>query len=345
MLEIIVKQLRLLRKDGKRRIHTHGADGLLPIFRHRGQDVAKVFHGVTEIFLLLQQVFRHFRLFVPFHQVLQIQEMLFAPLAVGVGLGHGVFDFIVGDDALLRGVHQENFARFQAAFAEHVLLAYRHGAHFGGKDHAVVLHNVVTRRAQTISIEHAADAHAVAETHSRRTVPRFHHEIVIAIESFLLFVHGRIFFPRFRDHHHHGVSQGMAGHVDVFQAVIKHGGVRAGVIDYREDLRQLRMVRRARLALAGIQPIDISSDRIDFPIVNDVAVRMGAGPAGEGIRRETGVHHGHGGLEIQVRQIQIEMAELVRRQHALVYNGAGRQAGDVEIRAHTFGKRNDLLLR
>ena len=345
LLEIIVKQLRLLREDGERRIHTHGADGFLPILCHRCQDVAEVFHSVAEIFLLLQQVLRHFRLFVAFHQILQIQEMLFAPLAVGVGLCHGVLDFIVSDDALLRGVHQENFARFQAALAEHVLLAYRHGAHFGGKDHAVVLHDVVTRRAQAISIQHATDAHAVAETHGRRTVPRFHHEIVIAIESLLLFVHGRVFFPRFRDHHHHSVGQRVAGHVDVLQAVIKHSGVRAGVVHHREDLRQLRMVRWPGLALAGIQPIDISSNRIDFPIVNDVAVRMGAGPAGEGIRGETGVHHGHGGLEIQVRQVQVEMAELVRREHALVHDGAGRQAGDVEIGAHTFGERNDFLFR
>ena len=81
----------------------------------------------------------------------------------------------------------------------------------------------------------------------------------------------------------------MACHVEVFQAVIKHGRVTAAGIDDGEYLFQIRKIRRCRIALPSVEPVYIALDGIDFAIVDDVTVWMGSSPAGKGIRAEAGM--------------------------------------------------------
>ena len=336
LLEIVVEQLRRFRQDSERRIHPHRTDRLLAILRHRRQDIAQILDRIAEILLLEEEILRHHRLLLLLRQVLHIEQMLLAPLRIGMRLRHRVLDFLVTDDALLRRIDEEELARLEASFVKHILLSDRHRPHFRRQDDTVILHDIVARRTQTISIEHPADGHAVTETHRRRTVPWLHHEIVITVECPLLLIHRRILLPRLRHHDHHRMRQRMPRHVNVLQTVIKHRRVAPRVIDDRESLHQLRIVRRTRLALTRIQPVDISLDRIDLPIVDDVAVRMSARPARECIRRKTRMHHRHRRLIVQIRQIQIEMAQLLTRQHPLVHDRARRQARDIEIRPHAF---------
>ena len=336
LLEIVVKQLRRFRQDSERRIHPHRTDRLLAILRHRRQDIAQILDRIAEILLLKEKILRHHRLLLLLRQVLHIEQMLLAPLRIGMRLRHRVLDFLVTDDALLRRIDEEELARLEASFVEHILLSDRHRPHFRRQDDTVILHDIVARRSQTISIEHPADGHAVTETHRRRTVPWLHHEIVVTVECPLLLIHRRILLPRLRHHDHHRMRERMPRHVDVLQAVIKHRRVAPRVIDDRESLHQLRIIRRARLALTRIQPVDIPLDRIDLPIVDDVAVRMSARPARECIRRKTRMHHRHRRLIVQIRQIQIEMAQLLTRQHPLVHDRARRQTRDIEIRPHAF---------
>ena len=154
---------------------------------------------------------------------------------------------------------------------------------------------------------------------------------MITVEIPLFFAHEGGPLPRFGNHHHHGVGQGMACHVQIFQTVVEHGRVTARGIDDREYLFHIGEEFRFRLAFAGVEPVDIALDRIDFAVVDDIAVRMGPGPAGEGIGAEPRVDEGHRRRDVQVGQVEVEMAELDRRQHALVYDCPRRQAGDVEI--------------
>ena len=164
---------------------------------------------------------------------------------------------------------------------------------------------------------------------------------MIAVEIALFVAHERIPFPRFRNHHHHGMGQGMACHVQVFQAVVEHGRVAARIVDDGEDFFHVREEVRFRFAFTGVEPVDVALDGVDFPVVDDVTVRMGPGPAGEGIGTETGMDEGHGRDEIQVRQVEEEVAQLHGRQHALIDDGLRRQAGDVEVRAVLLAFRDD----
>ena len=62
----------------------------------------------------------------------------------------------------------------------------------------------------------------------------------------------------------------------------------------------------------------ITSDRIDFSIVHDKAVRMRSLPARSCVRTETGMYHCDSGLIILILQIPEELAELSYKEHSFV---------------------------
>ena len=244
LLEIVIEQLRRFRQDSERRIHPHRTDRLFAVLRHRRQDIAQILDRIAEIFLLEKKILRHCRLLLLLHQILQVKQMLLAPLRIRMRLRHRVLDFLITDDALLRRIDEEELARLEASFVEHILLSDRHRPHFRRQDDTVILHDIVARRTQTIAVQHPADAYPIAETHRRRTVPWLHHEIVVTVECPLLLIHRRILLPRLRHHDHHRMRERMSRHVDVLEAVIKHRRVTPRVIDDRESLHQLRIIRR-----------------------------------------------------------------------------------------------------
>ena len=252
-----------------------------------------------------------------------------------------VLDFVVVDDALFIRIDEEHLARFQAAFVKDVFWRDMDDADFGTYDDPVVAGDIIPGRTKPIAVEHAADDRAVAEADSSWTIPLFKHEVMVAVEIALFVAHERVPFPWFRNHHHHGVRQGVPGHVQVFQAVVEHRRVAARIVDDREYFFHIREEIRFRLPFTGVEPVDVALDSIDFPVVDDIAVRMGPGPAGEGIGTETGMDKGHGGDEIQVRQVKEEVAQLHGRQHAFVDDGLRRQAGDVEVRAVLLAFRDN----
>ena len=47
---------------------------------------------------------------------IEADHMLVKPLTVGMGVGHRLLQFLVGDDASLGGIYQEHAPRFQARF-------------------------------------------------------------------------------------------------------------------------------------------------------------------------------------------------------------------------------------
>ena len=101
---------------------------------------------------------------------------------------------------------------------------------------------------------------------------------MVAVEVAFFGAHQGVPFPWFRNHHHHGMGQRMAGHVEVFQAVVEHGRIAARVVDDGKYLFQIREEVRFRFAFPGIEPVDIALNGIDFPVVDDIAVRNALWP-------------------------------------------------------------------
>ena len=175
LLEIVVKQLRLVREDGQGRVVAHRADGLVAVRGHRRHEDLQVLGGVAEG-LLAPQDRGVVWLVQPRagRQVLQRHEVVAQPLAVRLFRGDLALQFVVGDDAALFQIDEEHAARLQAALRQHALRRDVEDADLGRHDDQVVLGDVIARRPQAVAVEHGADAHAVGEGDRRGAVPRLH---------------------------------------------------------------------------------------------------------------------------------------------------------------------------
>ena len=175
LLEIIVEQTRLVGENGKRGVVTHRADALDAVLGHGGKDRALVLVGVAEGELaLVERVAVGGGQLGGGGQVVEVDEVLVEPGAVGEFGGELALDFLIGDDAALIGVHEEHLARLDTALFNDVGVRDVEHAGLGGEDDEVVLGDVVAGGAQAVAVENRADALAVGEGHGGRAVPRFH---------------------------------------------------------------------------------------------------------------------------------------------------------------------------
>ena len=121
LLEVVVEKNRLVGEHRKRGVRAHRADGLNSIPGHWAEDHALVFKGVTKRLLALEdrlvirQVFGR-RLW----QVREQDMVLIEPLTVGARGADFFFDLFVGNDAALRGIHEEHLAGLHPAFFDDV---------------------------------------------------------------------------------------------------------------------------------------------------------------------------------------------------------------------------------
>ena len=153
---------------------------------------------------------------------------------------------------------------------------------------------------------------------------------MVFIERFLLGAHRLMAAPRLRDHHHHRVRQRAATHDEEFENVVEHRRIRAGCVHNRQDFfdvlaKQLAFQKR----LTGVHPVDVATQGVDFTVVGDVAIRVRALPAWEGVRREPGMHQCQRGIHIRVLKIQEILAHLNRHEHSLINHRAAAHAGAV----------------
>jgi hypothetical protein len=218
------------------------------------------------------------------------------PLLVRLGVGVGVLQFLVVDDAAGVEVDQEHLARLQAPFLDDLGLGNRQHAGFGSHHHQVVVGDDVAGRTQAVAVQRAADVAAVGEGHRGRAVPRLHHRRMVFVEGATVVVHQGVVFPGFGNHHHHGLRHRVARHHQQFQRIVEAGGVGLAFIDQREQLLQV-VAQHGRLhhAFAGAHPVEVALDGVDLAVVREQAVRVGQRPLREGVGGEALMHQGQRG--------------------------------------------------
>ena len=331
LFEVIVEQARLIGEHGERRVVAHRADGFDAILGHRHENDALVFVGVTEGDLALEQrdvvglvVLRCLG------QVAEVHEMLVEPLAVGTGVADLVLEFFVGDDPALRRVHEKHLAGLDAAFFDDLFSGNRQHAGLGSDDDKTVLGDVVTRGAQAVAVEDAADLDAVSERDRSGAVPRLHQAGVILVKRAAIVGHGLMVGPRLGDHHHHGVRERASGEDEELERIVEHRRIGAVRVDDRQDFLDIVAEGRAvEERLAGVHPIDVAAEGVDFAVVGDVAVRMRALPAGKRVRRETRVDDREGRLHRGVDEVGKILRDLLGEEHAFVDERLHREARDI----------------
>ena len=154
---------------------------------------------------------------------------------------------------------------------------------------------------------------------------------MIFVEGPLGRVHAVMVFPRFGDHHHHRVGQGTTAQSQKLQTVVKFGRIAAVLQNNRKNLGQVVAKQLGgQHGLPGVHPVLVAAQGINFAVVDDVTVRVGALPAGKGVGAETRVDQTDRRLHARVGQVGVEAGDLARGQHAFVDQGLTRQAGHIE---------------
>ena len=204
-------------------------------------------------------------------------------------------------------------------------------ADLGRHDDEVVLGDVVARRPQPVAVEDRADHPAVGERDRRRTVPGLHQRRVVFVECLQLRPHALVAGPRLGDHHQDGVRQRSPGHHQEFEHVVEGRRIAAALADDRQDLVQIVAEQvRAQQSFARAHPVDVAAQRVDLPVVGDVAVGVRQRPRRERVGAEALVNQRQRRLDVGIEQIGERARDLIGNQHPFVDQRLRRQARDVE---------------
>ncbi|MEY9791221.1 hypothetical protein ABIE77_005780 [Sinorhizobium fredii] len=345
LLEIGVKQLRLVGHRRDRRVGAHRTDRFLTGRRHRRHQQLGVFLAVAKGLLAVDQ--RHVaaqRAGLDRLQVFEDQLGVVEPPAVGMLAGKRRLHLLVGDDAALFHVDQQHLARLQAPLLDDLVLIDRQHAGFRRHDDAVVVGDDVAGRTQAVAVERGADLATVGEGDRRRSVPRLHERRVIFVECLALRRHQLVAGPGFRDQHHHRMRQRIAALDEELERVVETRRVRLALVGNRPELRDVvAEQRRGNRRLPRRHPVDVAAQRVDFAVMRHHAVGMRQLPGREGVRREALVNQRHRRLEALVGEVLVIGTDLVGEEHTLVDDGRGRQRHDIEAEVAAIRFRIDAV--
>ena len=208
LFKIVIQQLCTVRENGQRRIITHGASRFTTVTRHRQQQHTKLFEGIPEGLLTLNQLVTgqtcdRTRI----RKVFQEHAVISQPLRIRMRINHALLHFRISNDLTLLGVDHKHTTRLKAAFIQHVFRLDIHHANFGAHDDVVIFGHVVTRRTQTVTIQTCTHHLTISNRDRCRTIPRLHQAAVILIEGLLVRRHRGVLLPRLRNHHHRRMRQ------------------------------------------------------------------------------------------------------------------------------------------
>ena len=205
-------------------------------------------------------------------------------------------------------------------------------AHFRGKNQAIVVGHVITGGAQAVAVQGGTHHFAVGEQQGGGAIPGLHHGGVVVEHVAACGGDVGVLAPGLGHQHHDGLGQLNAAEHEEFQGVVQHGAVGALTCDNGHDTVHFLLKNRgAHGFFASVHSVKVTADGIDFAIMQQHAVGVRALPAGVGVGGEAAVHQGDGAFAAGVLQVQVELAQLLHQEHALVDNGAAAEAGYVAL--------------
>ncbi len=331
LLEVVEEQARAFRQHGERGVGAHRAERFHALRSHRRDQDLQFLVGVAEHLLAAQHAVVAEHHVLAFGQIRQVDHSLLEPLPVRMLRGQRSLDLVVVDDASLIGVDQEHLARLQPTLGDDLGRVDVDHADLRRHDDEVVVGDPVPARSEPVAVEHRADHLAVGEGDARRSVPGFHHRGVEPEEVTQLLRHRRVVLPRRRNHHHHGVMQRIAAEMEQLEHLVEAGRVRRARRADRERPIDPGQALALEHRLAGPHPVLVALHGVDLAVVRHEPVGVGQRPGREGVRGEAGVHQQERRLDPRIGEVGEELAELRRRQHALVDDRSGRQRREVRV--------------
>ncbi len=335
LLEVGIKQARLLGEHGQRGVVAHGTDGFLAGFAHGLEDRRRrgeFLLGVTGGELLLHERRAGRRLRFERWRADDVLDVLAEPPAIRLLLRVEILDLVVAQERALDRVDGDHFTGPEPAFFGHLGVVDGQQAHFGAERQEPILGDLVTGGAQTVAVEARADGAAVAEDERGGTVPRLVERLVILVK-FLHVRRGRgIALPSRRDEHKHRVKNIAAAHDEEFERIVEAGRVAAARLDDGAQLLDVVTEEGAfQFRFAGLGPEPVAHDGVDLAVVAEHPARLRKRPGREGVRAVALMENGQRCRVIRIAQVEIETFQRGRGQQALVDDGTAGEARDVEI--------------
>ena len=128
------------------------------------------------------------------------------------------------------------------------------------------------------------------------------------------------------------MSQAVSARQQQFERIIETGSVRLSMRDHRPHFVQIRPQQLGlHCPAAGVHPVHIAANRVDFAIMRHQPERMGQPPAGESVGREALVNQPERRLALWIAQIVVERANLIGQQQSLVHDCARGKAGHIGV--------------
>ena len=84
------------------------------------------------------------------------------------------------------------------------------------------------------------------------------------------------------------------------------------------------------IGFAGMNPITVAANGINFSVVGDHTKGVGEGPSGKGVGAVALMENGQSGFVSGVLEIEVEAFELGACEHAFVNEKAGAEGGNIE---------------
>ena len=136
-------------------------------------------------------------------------------------LSQALLDFAIIVNLAFLGINQENLTRLQTSLLGNLGWVEIHHAHLRSHNHHIILGDGVACRAQTVSIEHTTSIAAITEEQGGRTIPWFHQDRVILIESLQILRDRVLVVEALRHHHSHGVRQRQTAHHEELEDIVE----------------------------------------------------------------------------------------------------------------------------
>ena len=86
------------------------------------------------------------------------------------------------------------------------------------------------------------------------------------------------------------------------------------------------------IGFAGMDPVTVAANGINFSVVGDHPEGVGEGPSREGVGAVALMENGQSGFVSGILEVEVEAFELGAREHAFVDEKAGAEGGNIEGR-------------
>ena len=324
-----------MREHRQRRVVAHRTHRFALVTRQYANDFIALFGGDIEHLAIDRQRRSIKRLCCQrgIEQIgFEVLHALLEPCLIGMARLEQVVDRSVLKQIAGLQIQRQHLAGAHAALTQHIFRCVIPHTHFRGDGQMAILGNDIASRTQAVAIQRASHIAAIGQHHAGRAIPRLHVRCPEFIEGAQIRIDAVDRLPCRGHEQAHGMHDIQAAHDQQLEHVVDALRVGTGQGHQRQDVVQIRQQRRLEDSAAGLCPVAVGLDGVDLAVMRQQAERMRQTPLRQRVGREALVEHRHRRFNPRIVEVFEELGEMLRHHHALVDNGAGRQAGQIEHR-------------